>query len=61
MHFLKAYLKKYKKLLSVSIILATINQVFSLANPQIFRILIDEFANADVIATLSQTEFMKGV
>ncbi len=61
MHLLKSYLKKYRKLLSVSIILATINQVFSLANPQIFRILIDEFANADVIATLSQTEFMKGV
>lgn len=45
MSLILSYLRKHRKLLLISIVLATINQVFSLVNPQIFRILIDQFVN----------------
>lgn len=56
MHLLKTYLAKYKKLLTISIVLATINQAFSLVNPQIFRILIDEYATQ--LDSFTQSEFL---
>lgn len=59
MKFLKGYLRKYKKILSLSIILATINQVFSLVNPQIFRILIDNYATK--VDQFTQVEFLQWV
>jgi len=59
MHLLKKYLAKYKKLLTISIVLATINQLFSLVNPQIFRILIDNYANQ--IDQFTQSEFLYGI
>lgn len=45
MNLIKTYLHRYRKLLIISLILATINQVFSLVSPQIFRVLIDQYAN----------------
>lgn len=59
MWFLRAYLKKYHKLLTTSLILATINQVFSLVNPQIFRLLIDDYATK--VDELTQHEFLSWV
>jgi len=53
------YIKKYKKLLIITLILAAINQIFSLLDPQIFRLLIDNYATK--ASELSQTEFMQGV
>lgn len=59
MSLLKQYLRKYRKLMIISIILATINQVFSLINPQLFQILIDQYANQ--IDQYTQAEFLKWI
>ena len=59
MQFLLSYLKSHKKLLIISLVLATINQAFSLVNPQIFQVLIDRFANN--ISDYTQSEFLMGI
>ncbi len=56
---IREYLKKYRGLLIVALILATINQVFSLLDPQIFRIIVDKYANKS--ALLAPSVFLKGV
>src|SRR3989344_4809992 len=58
MLFLK-FLKKYKKLLAFALLLATINQLFSLLDPQIIRLLIDNYATN--FNELSKQEFFSGV
>lgn len=59
MRLLWNYLKNYKGLLSGALVLATVNQVFSLADPQIFRIIVDKYvSNYD---KLSRTDFFQGV
>lgn len=45
MKLLWHYLAGYKKILVLTLVLATINQVFSLLDPQIFRIVVDRFAS----------------
>lgn len=59
MRLLWNYLKNYKALLSGALVLATVNQVFSLLDPQIFRILIDRYANR--FSELTATEYVQGV
>ncbi len=59
MKLLFSYLKNYKGLLAAALILTTINQVFSLLDPQIFRIIIDKYANN--FATLSPKQYFQGV
>lgn len=44
MQLLKKYILKYKKTLWLTLGLAAINQIFSLLDPQIFRLVIDRFA-----------------
>jgi ATP-binding cassette, subfamily B, bacterial len=44
MNLLWSYLKQYWKLLALALVLAAINQVFSLLDPLIFRHVIDEYA-----------------
>jgi len=58
MKLLLSYLRKYQKTLVGAIALATINQVFSLIDPQIFRILVDNYASR--INELSAQEFLYG-
>lgn len=53
------YVKKYKKLVFLALLLATINQVFSLLDPQIIRLLIDNYATK--ITELTRQEFINGV
>jgi len=53
------YLKDYKKLLFLALLLATINQVFSLLDPQVFRLLIDNYASKS--AEMPKDVFLKGV
>lgn len=53
------YLKKYWKLCVLVVVLASINQVFSLLDPLIFRHIIDDYATKFNLFTLSQ--FFKGV
>jgi ATP-binding cassette subfamily B protein len=59
MNLLWKYLKQYKKLLILALVLATINQVFSLLDPQIFRLIIDNYASK--AGQIAQNEFIRGV
>lgn len=59
MAFLFRYLKQYKPLLILSLVLAALNQGFSLLDPQIFRIIIDRFASH--ASEFSLQEFISGV
>lgn len=59
MPLLLTYLKHYKKYLALALILATINQTFSLLDPIIFRYLIDNFATK--ASSLTATDFTRGV
>ena len=53
------YLKKHKWILLSTLILAMINQVFSLLDPQIFRMLIDNYATK--VGELETSVFINGV
>lgn len=59
MKLLIRYLKNYKHLVVLALVLAAINQVFSLLDPAIFRHVIDDYATRFKEYTTS--EFFKGV
>src|SRR5471030_1098062 len=59
MKLLWSYLVKYKKILFGTLVLATVNQVFSLLDPQIFRIIVDNYVTK--ATTLSHSVFVKGI
>src|SRR3954451_24265673 len=59
MRLLYTYLRHYWKLVAFALILAAINQVFSLLDPLIFRHVIDEYATRYREYTTSQ--FFRGV
>jgi ATP-binding cassette subfamily B protein len=59
MKILYVYLKEYKKLIAIALVLAAINQVFSLLDPAIFRHVIDDYATKFTEYTTS--EFFRGV
>jgi ATP-binding cassette subfamily B protein len=59
MQLLYSYLRQYKALIGLALVLATINQVFSLLDPLIFRHVIDEYATR--FQEYSTGEFFRGV
>ncbi len=59
MKLLLAYLKPHWKLVLLALLLATVNQVFSLLDPLIFRHVIDEYATR--FDQYSTREFFRGV
>ncbi len=59
MNLLFGYLKNYWRLVALALLLAAINQIFSLLDPWIFRHVIDEYATRFKEYTMS--EFFKGV
>jgi ATP-binding cassette, subfamily B, bacterial len=59
MKLLWNYVKRHKRILVGALILATVNQVFSLLDVQFFRYLIDSYATK--IDELTSNEFFKGV
>jgi len=59
MNLLYAYLKRYWPLVALALVLATINQVFSLLDPLIFRHVIDDYATR--FQKYSPGEFFRGV
>lgn len=65
MKLLITYLKPYKGLVLLALLLAGINQTFSLFDPMIFGKLIDQFANHAKTNTdgsfRSESEFIKGI
>ncbi len=59
MKLLLAYLRPYRGMVVLAIALAVINQVFSMLDPQIFRIITDRYAMH--IDTISRPDFIRGV
>ncbi|MBV9497048.1 MAG: ABC transporter ATP-binding protein [Acidobacteria bacterium] len=59
MQLLARYLSRQKRLLLAALVLATINQVFSLLDPQVFRLIVDRYATK--ISSLPMQEFLHGV
>ncbi|MCM2258695.1 MAG: ABC transporter ATP-binding protein/permease [Vicinamibacteria bacterium] len=59
MRLLLSYLRGYRGLLGLALLLATTNQVFSLLDPLIFRFVIDNYATRHAEYTTS--EFLRGV
>ena len=59
MSFLWKYLSRQKKILALALVLAAVNQVFSLLDPLIFRLLIDNYA-ANPNLHLTAQEFLWG-
>src|SRR5947209_6686931 len=59
MKLLYAYLRNYTGLVVLALVLATINQVFSLLDPLIFRHVIDQYATR--FQEYSTAEFFRGV
>ena len=59
MKLLYSYLRQYRGLIALALTLATINQVFSLLDPLIFRHVIDQYATK--FQEYTTREFFKGV
>src|SRR5258708_7843874 len=59
MNILFSYLKKYWKLIAFALVLAAINQTFSLIDPIIFKHVIDDYATK--FSQLSFAAFLHGV
>lgn len=59
MQLLLNYLARYKRLLFAALLLATINQVFSLLDPQVFRLIVDRYASH--LDTMPKNVFVHGV
>src|SRR5947199_6347312 len=59
MPLLWSYLRRYRALVALALVLATVNQVFSLLDPLIFRHVIDEYATRYREYTTAQ--FFRGV
>ena len=59
MHLIFREIKKYKLLLAFALVLAALNQIFSMLGPQIFRLLVDNYASK--IGELSKNDFIQGV
>lgn len=59
MKLLKSYLKKYWKLCILVLVLALVNQLFSLLDPLIFRHILDDYATKPELYT--KAEFFRGV
>jgi ATP-binding cassette subfamily B protein len=59
MKLLYSYLRQYTGLVALALVLATINQVFSLLDPLIFRYVIDQYATR--FSEYTTAEFFRGV
>lgn len=59
MSFIFSYFKNYKAILLFTLFLATVNQVFSLLDPQVLRWLIDTYVTN--YQEYTQQEFVRGI
>src|SRR3989441_9973605 len=59
MKLLYSYLKQYWQLVALTLVLASINQIFSLMDPLIFRYVIDQYATK--YSQYTTSEFIRGV
>jgi ATP-binding cassette subfamily B protein len=58
-HLLYTYLLRYKRLILAALVLATVNQVFSLLDPQVFRRIVDDYGSH--ATTMPREQFLRGV
>jgi ATP-binding cassette, subfamily B, bacterial len=56
---LYSYLLRHKKLVGAALLLATINQIFSLLDPQVFRLIVDRYAVK--AGSMPRDVFVRGV
>ncbi len=61
MNFLSTYLKPYWKILTLILVLASINQVFSLLSPQVLRWLIDNYLTKVGVVEFTTKQYVTGV
>lgn len=54
-----SYVKRYKKLLILALIFATVNQVFSLLDPYLFQFVVDDYINK--VGEYSLREYLGGI
>src|SRR5215212_9906551 len=59
MRLLYDYFTRYKRLLLGALLLAATNQIFSLLDPQVFRLIVDRYASK--IGTMPVDTFVRGV
>lgn len=59
MKILVRYLRHYWKLLVLALVLAAVNQIFSLLDPYIFRLILDDYATK--FGSMTTTQFFHGV
>ena len=59
MKLLYSYLKQYRSLVLLTLVLATINQVFSLLDPYVFSLIIDNYVSK--FSELTSAQFRNGV
>jgi ATP-binding cassette subfamily B protein len=59
MELLLSYIKKHKKTLSLTLVFAAINIAFSLVDPQVFEIIVDDYIPK--IGSISSADFLRGV
>lgn len=59
MKLLIQYLKRYKGLVILALVLASINQIFSLLDPLVFQHLVDDYASRQ--SEYTSTDYIKGV
>lgn len=59
MNILLAYLRRYWKLLVLALVLASVNQIFSLLDPYIFRHILDDYVSR--YSLISHNQFFRGV
>jgi len=66
MKLLYTYLKRYRWLVVLALLLATVNQIFSLLDPYIFSLIVDNYATTPHLKTehhevLTKAQYVKGV
>lgn len=66
MKLLLSYLKRYKALIVLALMLAAINQIFSLLDPYIFRLIVDNYATnphqkTDFHEILTKAGYIRGI
>lgn len=59
MSLLWKYLRRHRKAIFLALFLAAINQIFSLLDPQIFRIIVDDYASK--LGELTREQYLQGI
>ena len=61
MNFLSTYLRPYRKIFVFVLILASVNQVFSLMSPQVLRWLIDNYLTKVTTVDFTTQQYIRGI